>query len=42
MLVISAFLGVWGFAMTGNVQTVMDGNLDGFIESYLKYINSNK
>ena len=26
----------------GNVQTVMDGNLDGFIESYLKYINSNK
>ena len=26
----------------GNVQTVMDGNLDGFIESYLKYINSSK
>ena len=24
----------------GNVQTVMDGNLDGFIESYLKYINN--
>ena len=23
----------------GNVQTVMDGNLDGFIESYLKFIN---
>lgn len=23
----------------GNVQTVMDGNLDGFIESYLKYIH---
>ena len=26
----------------GNVQTVMDGNIDGFIESYLKYINSSK
>ena len=26
----------------GNVQTVMDGNLDGFIECYLKYINSPK
>ena len=23
----------------GNVQTVMDGNLDGFIESYLKFIS---
>lgn len=26
----------------GNVQNVMDGNIDDFIESYLKFINSNK
>ncbi len=26
----------------GNVQAVMDGDLDGFIESYLKYIAKNK
>ena len=26
---------------TGNVQAVMDGDLNGFINSYLKYIKSN-
>jgi Protein chain release factor B len=25
----------------GNVEAVMNGELNGFIESYLKYINNN-
>ena len=26
----------------GNVETVMDGNIDGFIEEYLRYLKNNK
>jgi peptide chain release factor 2 len=25
---------------TGNIQAVMDGELDGFIESFLHYLNA--